>query len=141
MKNIVISFSLFFLVNSLNAQNLQFGQVKIISNTDAPQIVPAGKVWKIESVISDGGQDSYPVQTSGAVQSFFGACGAPAFYYLYNGKYLAINSLPISFGVHSSGGILTSLPLWVPSSSTICMCTNASFCARGYSVIEFNIIP
>jgi hypothetical protein len=121
--------------------NLQFNQVKIVSNTDAAQTVPAGKVWKIESVISDGGQDSYPVQTSGAVQSFFSACGAPAFYYLYNGKYLAINSLPISFGIHTSGGVLTSLPLWVPAGSTICMCTSASFCARGYSVIEFNIIP
>ena len=121
--------------------NLQFNQVKIVSNTDAAQIVPAGKVWKIESVISDGGQDSYPVQTSGAVQSFFGACGAPAFYYLYNGKYLAINSLPISFGIHSSGGVMSSLPLWVPAGSTICMCTSATFCARGYSVIEFNIVP
>jgi len=121
--------------------NLQFNQVKIVSNTDASQTVPAGKVWKIESIISDGGQDSYPVQTSGAVQSFFSACGAPAFYYLYNGKYLAINSLPISFGIHTSGGVMSSLPLWVPSGSTICMCTNASFCARGYSVIEFNIVP
>ena len=39
--------------------NLQFNQVKIVSNTDAAQTVPAGKVWKIESVISDGGQDAY----------------------------------------------------------------------------------
>ena len=121
--------------------NLQFNQVKMVSNTDAPQVVPAGKVWKIESVISDGGQDSYPVQTSGSTQSFFGACGVPAFYYLYYGKYLAINSMPISFGIHSSGGVMTSLPLWVPAGSTICMCTNAAFCARGYSVIEFNIVP
>ena len=138
---IVTFISLFLCGLSYSQGNLQFNQVKIISNTDPSQTVPAGKVWKIESVISDGGQDSYPVQTSGAVQSFFGACGAPAFYYLYNGKYLAINSLPISFGIHTSGGVLTSLPLWVPAGSTICMCTNASFCVRGYSVIEFNIVP
>jgi len=121
--------------------NLQFNQVKIVSNTDAAQTVPAGKVWKIESVISDGGQDAYPIQTSGSTQSFFGACGAPSFYYLYYGKYLAINSIPVSFGIHSSGGVMTSLPLWVPAGSTICMCTSSTFCARGYSVIEFNIIP
>ena len=141
MKKILISITLLLLVNFVNAQNLQFGQVKIISNTDPPQLVPAGKVWKIESVISDGGQDSYPVQTSGATQSFFSACGAPSFYYLYYGKYLAINSLPISFGIHSSGEVMTSLPLWVPAGSTICMCTNSAYCARGYSVIEFNIVP
>lgn len=70
MKKIGISILLFYLVTFANAQNLQFGQVKIISNTDQPQLVPAGKVWKIESVISDGGQDSYPVQGSGATQSF-----------------------------------------------------------------------
>ena len=141
MKKILISITLLLLVNFVNAQNLQFGQVKIISNTDPPQLVPAGKVWKIESVISDGGQDSYPVQTSGATQSFFSACGAPSFYYLYYGKYLAINSLPIRFGIHSSGEVMTSLPLWVPAGSTICMCTNSAYCARGYSVIEFNIVP
>ena len=141
MKKIGISITLLLLVNFASAQNLQFGQVKIISNTDQPQLVPAGKVWKIESVISDGGQDTYPVQGSGATQSFFSACGAPSFYYLHSGKYLAINSLPISFGIHPSGGIMTSLPLWVPAGSTICTCTNSAFCARAYSVIEFNIVP
>jgi len=48
MKKIGISITLLFLVNFASAQNLQFGQVKIISNTDPPQLVPAGKVWKIE---------------------------------------------------------------------------------------------
>ena len=138
---IVTFISLFLCGLSYSQGNLQFNQVKIVSNTDPSQTVPAGKVWKIESVISDGGQDSYPVQTSGAVQSFFSACGVPAFYYLYYGKYLAINSMPISFGIHSSGGVMSSLPLWVPAGSTICMCTSATFCARGYSVIEFNIVP
>ena len=66
----------------------------MVSNTDAPQVVPAGKVWKIESVISDGGQDSYPVQTSGSTQSFFGACGVPAFYYLSNLNFLVCWNIP-----------------------------------------------
>lgn len=55
----------------INAQgNLQFNQVKIISNTDAPQTVPAGKVWKIESVFAND-QDVYAAATSGGNQSFF----------------------------------------------------------------------
>ena len=121
--------------------NLQFNQVKIISNIDPPQTVPAGKVWKIESVFTAGNQDVYGVQTSGTNLSLFPACGVATFYYLYSGRYLAINSIPISFGIHSAGEQMTNLPIWVPAGSTICTCTNSGICARGYSVIEFNIIP
>jgi hypothetical protein len=121
--------------------NLQFNQVKIISNIDPPQTVPAGKVWKIESVFTAGDQDVYGVQTSGTNLSLFPACGVATFYYLYSGRYLAINSIPISFGIHSAGEQMTNLPIWVPAGSTICTCTNSGICARGYSVIEFNIIP
>ena len=121
--------------------NLQFNQVKIISNTDPPQTVPAGKVWKIESVFSDAGADTYAVAGSGSTQSFFTACGAASFYYHSYGRYLAINSIPISFGIHSAGNQMTNLPIWVPAGSTICTCTSATYCARGYSVIEFNIVP
>ena len=121
--------------------NLQFNQVKIISNIDPPQTVPAGKVWKIESVFTAGDQDVYGVQTSGTNLSLFPACGVATFYYLYSGRYLAINSIPISFGIHSAGEQMTNLPIWVPAASTICTCTNSGICARGYSVIEFNIVP
>jgi hypothetical protein len=103
--------------------------------------VPAGKVWKIESVFTAGDQDVYGVQTSGTNLSLFPACGVATFYYLYSGRYLAINSIPISFGIHSAGEQMTNLPIWVPAGSTICTCTNSGICARGYSVIEFNIIP
>jgi hypothetical protein len=120
--------------------NLQFNQVKIISNIDPPQTVPAGKVWKIESVFAND-QDVYPASTSGSNQSFFASCGVPTLWYFYYGRYLAINNIPISFGVHSAGEQLTHLPIWVPAGSTICTCTNSSFCARGYSAIEFNIVP
>jgi hypothetical protein len=56
--------------------NLQFNQVKIISNIDPPQTVPAGKVWKIESVFTAGDQDVYGVQTSGTNDKFtdMGTC-------------------------------------------------------------------
>jgi len=141
MKHLLIAFALFSFFTGIAQGNLQFNQVKIISNTDPPQTVPAGRVWKIESVFTAGDQDVYGVQTSGTTLSLFPACGVPSFYYLYSGRYLAINSIPISFGIHSAGEKMTNLPIWVPAGSTICTCTNNALCARGYSAIEFNIIP
>jgi hypothetical protein len=141
MKHLLIAFALFSFFTGIAQGNLQFNQVKIISNIDPPQTVPVGKVWKIESVFTAGDQDVYGVQTSGTTLSLFPACGVPSFYYLYSGRYLAINSIPISFGIHSAGEKMTNLPIWVPAGSTICTCTNNALCARGYSAIEFNIIP
>ena len=135
---------LLFLVSSFSARsqgNLQFNQVKIIQNTDPAQTVPAGKVWKIESVFTAGDQDVYGVQTSGTNLTLFAACSVPSFYYQYSGRYLAINAIPISFGIHSAGEQMTNLPIWVPAGSTICTCTNSALCAKGYSAIEFNIVP
>jgi hypothetical protein len=137
----LLLFTFIIVTSFLKAQgNLQFNQVKIINNTDAPQTVPAGKVWKIESVFAND-QDVYAASTSGANQSFFTSCGVPSAWYFYYGRYLAINNIPISFGVHSSGEQMTQLPIWVPAGSTICTCTSSSFCARGYSAIEFNLVP
>ena len=142
MKYLLTPLFLIIFVGFSQAQgNLQFNQAKIISNTDGPQTVPLGKVWKIESVFSDASADTYAVDGSGATQAFFSACGIPSFYFHYYGRYLAINSIPLSFGIHSAGNQMTNLPIWVPAGSTICTCTSASYCARGYSVIEFNIIP
>ena len=132
------------LVSSFSSRsqgNLQFNQVKIIQNTDPAQTVPAGKVWKIESVFTAGDQDVYGVQTSGTNLTLFAACSVPSFYYQYSGRYLAINAIPISFGIHSAGEQMTNLPIWVPAGSTICTCTNSALCAKGYSAIEFNIVP
>ncbi len=141
MRLIFLIFLIIFVGCSHAQGNLQFNQVKIISNTDPPHTVPAGKVWKIESVFSDAGADTYAVDGSGSTQSYFTACGAASFYYHYYGRYLAINSIPISFGIHSAGNQMTNLPIWVPAGSTICTCTSPTYCARGYSVIEFNLIP
>ena len=141
MKPLLIAFALFSFFTGIAQGNLQFNQVKIISNIDPPQTVPVGKVWKIESVFTAGDQDVYGVQTSGTTLSLFPACGVLSFYYLYSGRYLAINNIPISFGIHSAGEKMTNLPIWVPAGSTICTCTNNALCARGYSAIEFNIIP
>jgi hypothetical protein len=141
MKHLLIAFALSSFFTGIAQGNLQFNQAKIISNTDPPQTVPAGKVWKIESVFSDASADTYAVDGSGATQAFISASGIPSFYFHYYGRYLAINSIPLSFGIHSAGNQMTNLPIWVPGGSTICTCTSPSYCARGYSVIEFNIVP
>ena len=120
--------------------NLQFNQVKIVSNTDASQTVPAGKVWKIESVFSEGG-DTYPMGASGTVYAHFSACGLASFNFQNYGRYLSINNIPVAFGIHSAGSQMTNLPVWLPSGTTICTCIPSYICARGYSVIEFNTIP
>jgi hypothetical protein len=120
--------------------NLQFNQVKIVSNTDASQTVPAGKVWKIESVFSEGG-DTYPMGASGTVYAHFSACGLASFNFQNYGRYLSINNIPVAFGIHSAGNQMTNLPVWLPSGTTICTCMPSYICARGYSVIEFNIVP
>jgi hypothetical protein len=137
---IVTFISLFLCGLSYSQGNLQFNQVKIVSNTDASQTVPAGKVWKIESVFSEGG-DTYPMGASGTVYAHFSACGLASFNFQNYGRYLSINNIPVAFGIHSAGSQMTNLPVWLPSGTTICTCIPSYICARGYSVIEFNIIP
>ena len=137
---IVTFISLFLCGLSYSQGNLQFNQVKIISNTDPSQSVPAGKVWKIESVFSEGG-DTYPMGASGTVYAHFSACGLASFNFQNYGRYLSINNIPVAFGIHSAGNQMTNLPVWLPSGTTICTCIPSYICARGYSVIEFNIIP
>ncbi len=137
---IVTFISLFLCGLSYSQGNLQFNQVKIISNTDPSQTVPAGKVWKIESVFSEGG-DTYPMGASGTVYAHFSACGLASFNFQNYGRYLSINNIPVAFGIHSAGNQMTNLPVWLPSGTTICTCIPSYICARGYSVIEFNIIP
>ena len=89
---IVTFISLFLCGLSYSQGNLQFNQVKIVSNTDPSQTVPAGKVWKIESVFSEGG-DTYPMGASGTVYAHFSACGLASFNFQNYGRYLSINNI------------------------------------------------
>ena len=71
MKYLLTPLFLIIFVGFGQAQgNLQFNQAKIISNTDPMQTVPAGKVWKIESVFTAGDQDVYGVQTEMSEKSY-----------------------------------------------------------------------
>ena len=142
MKIYLVFFAfIFFGAHSKAQGNLQFNQVKMIVNTDPPQTVPIGKVWKIESVFSYGTMDTYPTGNSASNQSFFSNCGVPSGSYYPEGRYMAINAIPLSFGIQGVGYPTNQLPIWLPAGSTICTCSNSNYCARGYSLIEFNIVP
>ena len=119
--------------------NLQFNQARIITETDGPQTVPAGKVWKIESILSDG-NDSYVVSGSGNNTSSFSDCGLPSIYLQYYGRYISISGTMFSFGI-MGGQPMSQLPLWVQAGQTICLGTSSTYSAKAYSMIEFNIVP
>lgn len=115
-----------------NAQSgLAFSQVLLVDNQ--VQTVPAGKVWKMESIWSF---------TSGVVNS---NCSSVANALDY-GRAIEVNSVvlfPVSATqTGSSGNIffsgeVASFPYWVPAGTTV-----RSYCPGSQiSILEFSIVP
>ena len=114
--------------------NLQFNQVKLVTNTET---VPVGKVWKIESVIYN-----IPFTASG-YQSTNGGCNSPNY---YESTAIEIAGTPTKVGQGTQPASYsnltythsyTMLPLWIPAGTTL----SGGTCLNKVSVIEFNIIP
>jgi len=113
--------------------NLQFNQVKLVS---ALETVPAGKVWKIESVI-------YNIpQTASGYQSTNGGCS----YAYYESTAIEIAGIPTKVGQGTQPAAYsnlaythsyTMLPVWIPAGTTL----SGGTCLNKISVIEFNIVP
>ncbi len=113
--------------------NLQFNQVKLVT---ALETVPAGKVWKIESVI-------YPIsQTASGYQTTNGGCSQS----YYESTAIEIAGTPTKVGQGTQAASYsnlaythsyTILPLWIPAGTTL----SGGVCLNKISVIEFNIIP
>lgn len=127
---VFISFSCAFLAQG----NLQFNQVKLVSNQES---VPVGKVWKVESVIYNIPSGSSTYQTGN-----YGDCSASD----YNKSAIVVDGYPTKVGQgttplgYSSGTYThtyTILPLWLPAGATL----SGGTCLNKVSVIEFNIIP
>ena len=129
-------FILFILINQLAfAQgNLQFNQVKLVT---ALETVPAGKVWKIESVIYNIAEGSTTYQTGN-----YGNCTTSD----YNSAAIVVAGTPTKVGqgttplAYSSGAYVhsyTILPIWLPAGTTL----SGGICLNKISVIEFNITP
>ena len=133
MKSIVLFIFLVCLGMSYAQGNLQFNQVKLVS---ALETVPAGKVWKIESVI-------YNIpQTASGYQSTNGGCS----YIYYESTAIEIAGIPTKVGQGTQPAAYsnlaythsyTILPVWIPAGTTL----SGGTCLNKVSVIEFNIVP
>jgi hypothetical protein len=118
--------------------NLQFNQVLLLTATGT---VPSGKVWKVESVLSNSTLAAYNDNPS--------SVNTVSLNILVNGITVTVERSSVgiasqtgSAGVmraywgYASGGV-TRLPFWLPAGSTLAPSTNA----MGVSVIEFNVLP
>jgi len=133
MKYSFVVYSLLTYVCIAAQGNLQFNQVKLVS---ALETVPAGKVWKIESVI-------YNIpQTASGYQSTNGGCS----YAYYESTAIEIAGIPTKVGQGTQPAAYsnlaythsyTMLPVWIPAGTTL----SGGTCLNKISVIEFNIVP
>ena len=114
---------------------LQFGGVVLVNNT--PQTVPAGKVWKIESVMhsNDLNAAGYGLSWQ-AVSSSIIVNGSTVYINrntsgsarIYYSSYVDPNAV--------SDMNLTSLPIWLPAGTQLAAGTNVNL----ISVVEFILI-
>jgi hypothetical protein len=124
MRIIVVIISFFSVVSIAAQGNLQFNQAKLVSTV---QTVPAGKVWKVESIQYQGGPAFY-LNTQG-IRSIEGTLS------------FQINGVVIYPSLHymaTNGAVpFQSFPIWLPAGSTLAAGSGTAF----LSVIEFNIVP
>lgn len=118
-----------FILGEFNAQNLQFSQVIIVSNTD--QTVPTGKVWKLESYQ----QQQIGIGTNSPTTSCTDF-NRPRPYYIDGVTYNDIKGT--GWG---SGSVLymasNTFPIWLKAGQTCRTSCSGDF----LSVIEFSIVP
>lgn len=142
MKKIVpILFLLLTQGASASAQTdseLKFSRVVLVGNV--AQTVPAGKVWKVESALYNGGAP-FCIATftlgCGYTNGNRGVEGIMTF--LVNGLSVPIPVVHNSNAFGQSSGILgsTPFPFWLPEGSTLQASTNV----RYLSVLEFSVVP
>jgi hypothetical protein len=116
-------------ISELNAQNLQFSQVVIVSNTD--QTVPVGKVWKIESYQ----QQQIGFGTSSPTTSC-GDLSRPRPYVIDGLNYNDIKGTGWGSGsiLYAAGN---TFPIWLKAGQTCRTTCSGDF----LSILEFNIVP
>lgn len=111
---------------------LQFNRVVLVTTQ---QSVPAGKVWKVESVIVPIAANNPSYASSGSSN-----CGSSFFRnhtFRINGveTKAGAGSMPITNTGYEAS--YTQLPLWLPAGATL----DGGPCNIQVSVIEFNILP
>lgn len=116
---------------------LQFNQVLLVNSLST---VPAGKVWKVEGIMHNGGA---PFPLGETFMSFMGSPSARGFYGLarfnVNGQVVDIPAgISHAWNVSlASPTALSWFPMWLPENTTLQPVTNIRF----FHVIEFNVIP
>ena len=125
---------IFLCFGAFKAQgNLQFNQVKLVTTLET---VPAGKVWKVESVIYN------IAPTATGYQSGAGSCNSTS----YESTAIEVAGVPTKVGQGTQPASYsnlvythsyTILPLWLPAGTSL----SGGTCLNKISVLEFNIIP
>jgi hypothetical protein len=115
---------IFFSGALFSQANLQFSQVKLIG---VQQTVPAGKVWKVESVLNNA---TLEINTSTTAEQ------SKSTQILINGTGVLM-STTWGNSYATSSVQSTNLPIWLPEGTNIAAGTNVF----RVSVIEFNVIP
>jgi hypothetical protein len=127
MRTLPIFIFILFASAGLQSQSLAFSQTLLINN--APQTVPANKVWKVESFLP----------TTVKVTSTF----PTAFNMLVNGSAFPVghsafgNTSGNNAEAWSSSMVNSSFPFWLPAGTTLAAGSGIGL----ISVIEFSIIP
>jgi hypothetical protein len=119
MKKIIITLSIFlaFALNS-NAQNqLTFNQVLLVPLTTLGDTVPQGKVWKVESSVSE-------LLTNGET-----------YFHVNNNKCNITRSVIHIGNGYAFTGVNPIFPMWLPAGTIVTSGLNVS----ALSIIEFNI--
>jgi hypothetical protein len=118
------AFLLLFLAPAGHAQNLQFSRVILVTN--ATDTVPAGKVWKLESLLPP------EIFT-------FGSNNAPLQYEIFvNGNSRKIGHAAwTDSNQNATTGSVVHLPVWLPGGTTLRAGANVA----EISVIEFEVSP
>ena len=137
MKKILIFF-LFSLVNfsssfAQSGASLQFSRVMLLGAT--ADTVPAGKVWKLESVLSASQLAPGLPSNNSALDK------TNTLQIKVNANVITISSwlenVYSSYRGHTAFGRVSELPIWLPAGTSLEIFTNAAY----ISVIEFDVIP
>ncbi len=123
MKTIVYLITFIFSSIGFSQGNLQFNQVKLVSTQET---VPAGKVWKVESV-------SYSAGPTIFIQGWIYASMS----YTINGNMLYIGTITDTEYRYNNPIKDNTFPFWLPAGATLSAGTNMKY----LNVLEFNIIP
>lgn len=124
---------------------LEFNQVKLVTTEET---VPAGYVWKVESVLGNA------TTVASNMNSYTSTPSLPAAHtILINGNTIAVaDQLALNAWYNTGGGnsasaleriityskeTCTTLPIWLPATSTLAIGSNVS----AISVIEFVVTP